>query len=224
MSSLFSYVLRYDDGAAPNPFWGTCTLAICKPAIRRKAQIGDWVAGTGSKNSPVKDISGRLVYAMKVTGKMTLQQYDEFCKNSLPGKIPKWFTGKFKERMGDCIYDYLNGEVPTLRPSVHKELNRNRDLSGKFVLLSEEFYYFGNKPIPLPEELAPIVKTNQGHKRIESEFLIRSFELWINKFPMNQLKGQPQLKKEFTTKRDIRSRCSRNHFDADNSSREEVLC
>ena len=46
MPNLFSYVLRYDDGAAPNPFWGTCTLAICKPAIRRKANLGDWVVGT----------------------------------------------------------------------------------------------------------------------------------------------------------------------------------
>lgn len=52
---LFSYVLRFDDGAAPNPFWGTCTLAICKPDIRRTANIDDWIIGTGSKNSKLKD-------------------------------------------------------------------------------------------------------------------------------------------------------------------------
>lgn len=69
---LYSYVLRYDDGAAPNPFWGTCTLTICKPDIRRKASVGDWVIGTGSKNSRLKDgntydLSDSVVYAMKVT-------------------------------------------------------------------------------------------------------------------------------------------------------------
>ena len=44
MTKLYSYCLPYDDGAAPNPFWGTCTLVICKPAIRRTARVGDWIA------------------------------------------------------------------------------------------------------------------------------------------------------------------------------------
>lgn len=224
MHNIYSYVLRYDDGAAPNPFWGICTLAICKPAIRRKAEVGDWVVGTGSRNSPIGDISGQLVYAMKVTKKMTLQEYDEQCRKDLSAKIPRWFTGKFKERMGDCIYDYSNGQIPKLRPSVHKELNRQRDLSGKSVLLSEEFFYFGDKPVALPEELTPIVKANQGHKKIESEYLIKSFESWIFRSAMSRLKGQPQLKKEFTTQRDVRSRCSRNHHEDDKSPREEVVC
>jgi hypothetical protein len=224
MLSIFSYVLRYDDGAAPNPFYGTCTLAICKPAIRRKAEVGDWVVGTVTKNSSIGDISDQVVYAMKVTKKMTMHQYDEYCRQHLTGKIPKWFTGTYKERMGDCIYDYSSGQVSILRPSVHKELNRKRDLSGRFVLLSDEFFYFGDKPVPLPEELRTIVKTNQGHKRIVSEHLIKSFESWIYKFPLNKLKGQPQLKKKFTTMRDIHSKCSLNDYKEDKSSREEVVC
>ena len=73
MKRLYSYVLRFDDGAAPNPFWQTCTLAICKPAIRRTSRIGDWVIGTGSKNSKLKDgntydLSDSVIYAMKITG------------------------------------------------------------------------------------------------------------------------------------------------------------
>ena len=36
--SIYSYVLRIDDGAAPNPFWEICTLTICKPVIRRNAE------------------------------------------------------------------------------------------------------------------------------------------------------------------------------------------
>jgi hypothetical protein len=47
-TTLFTYCIPYDDGAAPNPFWGLCTLAICKPSIRRVAKEGDWVVGTGS--------------------------------------------------------------------------------------------------------------------------------------------------------------------------------
>ena len=39
MTRLFTYCILVDDGAAPNLFWGVCTLAICKPAIRRAAQV-----------------------------------------------------------------------------------------------------------------------------------------------------------------------------------------
>ncbi|MBK7869163.1 MAG: hypothetical protein IPJ74_00065 [Saprospiraceae bacterium] len=78
-----SYVLRFDNGAAPNPFWGTCTLTICKPAIRRSAKSWRLVIGTGSKNSKLKDgriydLSDSLVYAMKITNKLSLRDYDTF--------------------------------------------------------------------------------------------------------------------------------------------------
>lgn len=45
MTKIYSYVLRIDNGAAPNAFGQFCTLTICKPAIRRNAEIGDWVIG-----------------------------------------------------------------------------------------------------------------------------------------------------------------------------------
>ena len=61
MGQIYSYVLRYDDGVAPNPYGGVCTLAICKPVIRKKAQVGDWVIGTGSFELGLGDT---LVYAM----------------------------------------------------------------------------------------------------------------------------------------------------------------
>ena len=44
---LFSYVVAHDTGFSPNPFFGYCTLACCKPVIRRSAQAGDWVVGLG---------------------------------------------------------------------------------------------------------------------------------------------------------------------------------
>ena len=44
---LYSYVLDHDYGFAPNPFYDVCTLATCKPSIRERAAIGDYVVGTG---------------------------------------------------------------------------------------------------------------------------------------------------------------------------------
>ena len=46
--NIYSYIVRYDSGFAPNPFYGYCTLANCKPIIRGHAQVNDWVVGTGS--------------------------------------------------------------------------------------------------------------------------------------------------------------------------------
>jgi hypothetical protein len=86
--ALYSYVLRFDTGDAPNPYGGVCTLTVCKPAIRRTAQVGDWIIGTGSRHSPVGDIAGYLVYAMKVSHKLSLADYDAHCQRELPIKIP----------------------------------------------------------------------------------------------------------------------------------------
>lgn len=202
---LFSYCLRYDDGAAPNPFWELCTLAICKPVIRRVAKIGDWVIGLGSTQSPIGNIADCVVYAMKVTDKMTLQKYDEFCRFHSPHKIPKWDSEIFKYRVGDCIYDYSQGEPPVLRPGVHDISNKKGDLGGVNVLISQHFYYFGEKAVHLPASLTPIVHKNQGHKSTANHPYVDEFVTWIEslRYTPNQVHGEPQLKKEFILEGDI---------------------
>ena len=198
MGSIYSYILRFDDGAAPNPFWDLCTLAICKPAIRRKAREGSWVIGTGSKNSrcndgKVYDFSGMLVYAMKITDVMTLHQYDIFCRENLPNKIPDRKNADWKMHQGDAIYDYSKGGEPSIREGEHTENERPRDLSGKNVLLSDQFYYFGENPILLPQQLQRLVKKNQGHKIIDDSSLVLQFEEWITVFKMGA-HSDPQLR------------------------------
>ena len=39
MARVHSYVVRYDSGFAPNPFYEYCTLATCKPNIRKGADL-----------------------------------------------------------------------------------------------------------------------------------------------------------------------------------------
>lgn len=92
MARLFSYTIPFDDGAAPNPFHGMCTLVICKPAIRRVAKEGDWVAGLGSKRAPSGDLSGRLVYAMLVDEVIPMTEYDRRAKSEWPHRVPRFDT------------------------------------------------------------------------------------------------------------------------------------
>ncbi|MBN3876444.1 MULTISPECIES: hypothetical protein [unclassified Nostoc] len=216
---LFSYCLRYDDGAAPNPFWELCTLAICKPVIRRAANIGDWVVGLGSTQSPIGNITDCVVYAMQVTDKMTLRKYDEFCRVHSPHKIPKWNSEIFEYRVGDCIYDYSQGEQSVLRPSVHDISNQETDLGGINVLMSRHFYYFGDKPVHLPEPLTSIVHKNQGHKSTANQPHVIPFVTWIDNlgYTPNQVHGEPQLKKEFILNPDISGCCAQRNLQDDDA-------
>lgn len=231
MTKIYSYVLRIDDGAAPNPFWGLCTLTICKPAIRRKAQIGDWVIGTGSKNTRLKDgktydFSDCIVYAMKITDKKALSEYDEFCKSNLINKIPKWKTNDWKLRVGDCIYDYSTSSEPVIRKGVHNEGNRQRDLGGHNSLLSDHFYYFGVEARPLPSNLKELIKKNQGHKKIENPNLIQQFEEWIEQFEKNKLYADPQMRWLFDRELSDEevSACAKEKLENDEDENEETVC
>jgi len=197
MVTLFSYCIPHDTGAAPNPFWGICTLVICKPKIRGIAEIGDWIVGTGSKNSPVGDMSGRVVYVMKVTEKLTMEQYDTFTQQYLPEKVPDWSSPDPRRRVGDSIYDF-SCTPPRMRQSVHsgKDLEKNlkRDISGRNALLSNYFWYFGHKACKLPDNLQQIGIQSPNHRSNLNDSYIEKFLEWLDGLGLepNRLYGRPQ--------------------------------
>ena len=100
---LFSYILARDYGFAPNPFFGVCTLATCKPKIRQTASIGDWIIGTGSSKYGRQ---GYLIFAMRVTETMTFNEYwdDERFRRKKPNMM-----GSTKQAFGDNIYSRDDG-------------------------------------------------------------------------------------------------------------------
>ncbi len=165
--NLYSYVLAVDDGAAPNPFGGVCTLTICKPMIRRTAQVGDWIVGLGSRNGPGgRDLSSHVIYAMKVSRKLPYADYWRECHARLPMKIPVWSsTARLERRVGDCIYEPLSDGRFWQHAGVHKAGNYDGDVGGLNALLADEkFFYFGENPVELPADLLGIRHPTQGHK------------------------------------------------------------
>jgi hypothetical protein len=168
----FSYVVARDYGFAPNPFYGMCTLATCKPDIRKQAQIGDWIFGTGSSSQKQY---GLLVYAMEVTKKITYNQY--FCDAHYQFKKPT-MHGSLICKYGDNIY-YHNGSMWSQSDSHHSKehglINRHnldRDTKSDNVLISEQnhFYYFGNKAIPIPQNmLKDVCKVGPGFRYVEPQ-------------------------------------------------------
>ena len=90
--------------------------------------VNDWVVGTGSKESPTGDISNSVVYAMRVTRRVTMRDYARLGRDEFSGKIPDWESADLRRRVGESIYDYST-TPPTIRRSVHDERNRKRDQS-----------------------------------------------------------------------------------------------
>lgn len=191
---LYTYIIPVDDGAGPNPFHGVCTLAICKPVIRRTARVGDWVAGLGSRRAPSGNLEGMLVYAMKVERVLSLAEYDRMAREKWPGKIPNFSHQRYPDYLGDCIYDFTSSTTnPKLRKSVHTAENRKTDLSGKNVLLSKHFYYLGKDAKRLPTQLKHIIHQGQGHRKIEDKAVVRSFEAWVTRELRPGRNGEPDF-------------------------------
>jgi len=130
---------------------------------------------------------------MKVTGKMTMRDYDAWTRQNLPNKIPDLNNRDRRRRKGDSLYDFST-DSPRQREGVHRLENMATDLGGGFVLLSTEFYYFGDRPVPLPTELLPIVKQGRSHQsKLNAPYLNRFVE-WIYSLgiPSSTLVGKPQ--------------------------------
>lgn len=177
---LFSYVVARDYGFAPNPFFGICTLATCKPLVRRTASVGDWVIGTGSKEN------GRqrhLVYAMKVTEAMT---FDEYWRDGRFECKKANLAGSKKQAFGDNIYCRDDRGCWVQANSHHSRAdgrpNRNnvkRDTGADRVLVSDDFVYFGGSGPALPVGL-DVCKRGSGHRCRFSAEVVQKAVNWLN--------------------------------------------
>ena len=149
---LYSYVVARDYGFAPNPFGGFCTLATCKPEIRKHAQPGDWVVGVGSKSY---GLGGKFVYAMRVDETLS---YDEYWNDPrFRSKRPN-LRGSLVQAFGDNIYHCDPHDGSWLQePSHHSRANGTtnpanvkHDTRVSRVLVGRDFIYWGGTGHKIP--------------------------------------------------------------------------
>lgn len=182
MSSVYIYVVRYDFGFAPNPFEGVCTFACCMPVIRRTAKIGDWLVGMGGSELKA---TGRCIYAMRVTGELSFNEY--WNSERFRGKRPVRH-GSRKTMVGDNIYhtDPKSGKW-LQENSVHSQPNGQQDLANTEhdtqtdrILISEEFFYFGEKAPTVPSKMLDEIgyRNGRGH-RVYSQQECQRLLNWI---------------------------------------------
>lgn len=191
MIKLYSYIITSDSGFAPNPFYNLLTLACCKPVIRRilgreflkdlKKENEYWIVGLSSKPNYY------IIFAMKITDVKTFREY--YLDNKFSKKKPNFDLKKLIYQRGDNIYE------PTKKGFIqHRSLHSHffndnlkwrindfklaHDLSGEYVLISNDFYYFGGGKEKLPIYFKDL-KVGRNHKRNFSEETKEKFVKYI---------------------------------------------
>lgn len=182
---LHSYVVARDYGFAPNPFYGFCTLATCKPEIRRTAKVEDWVVGTGSKE---QDREGRIVYAMRVSETPSFSEYwkDERFRNKRPN-----LRGSKKQAFGDNIYHKDAKTGRWRQQDSHHSLpdgtpNKNNiahDTRVDRILVGDEYVYWGGNGPLIPKRFRNYqghdLCTRRGHKNKFPDKMVNDFIAWL---------------------------------------------
>ena len=197
MPKLYSYVVARDFGFAPNPFYGFCTLATCKPQIRKTARVGDWIIGTGSKAKKSKRRERRLVHAMRVSEVMTFNEY--------------WHDPRFEEKhpdmhasiskaFGDNIYHRDNISNEWIQIDSHHSYEHGKqnlknlchDTKIDRVLISDDFIYWGGSGPKIPAcSGIDICKCGPGHRCRFPKKLIEDCIAWLRNFNETGYCGTP---------------------------------
>lgn len=198
MRKVYIYVVDRDFGFAPNPFHGCCTLATCKPIIRKKAEVGDWIVGMGGARLKA---TGHCIFAMEVTQKITFNDY--WVSPTFRDKKPVR-NGSKKMMVGDNIY-YRNPKNNEWSQSDSHHSNPdgsinvdNLSTDTKFteaVLISHNFFYFGSAaPLVPNKQLAQIGYKNSRGYRVFEYATADSLVEWLRDSfgkSLNQVLGDP---------------------------------
>lgn len=195
---LFVYKITRDYGFAPNPFWGYCTLATCKPNIRERCLEGDAIAGFSSNK---KDEQCKLICFMKVTESMS---FDEYWGDARFQKKKPVFAQQIQEYYGDNIYHHDDKGVWIQENSHHSReggavntKNLLHDTRINRVLISEKYWYFGENAIILPVEFKDLIPYWRDYKKFDvatekklEDFLEKNYQVGIGGKPARWINSE----------------------------------
>lgn len=181
---LYSYVVARDYGFAPNPFGGVCTLATCKPEIRQRAAVGDWVAGLTSAADRGEP---GFVYIMRVDEALTYDAYwqDARFQFKKPSRV-----GSVKQMFGDNIYHqrpqgtwHQADSHHSLEGGVANPRNIANDTKSHGVLVGRRFAYWGSSAIDVPQEFLDYngfsICLKRGYRSKFPDEFIQAFAAWF---------------------------------------------
>ena len=170
---IHTYVIATDAGSAPNYDPPFTTLAVCKPRIRRKANVGELVlAFAGKSVNPYEPHS--VVWAGVVAEKFTFADY--------------WNDKRFQAKKPDRCTRPDNFYRPTtdggllwVENPVHGPEATQHDTDGLYVLAFNPSWRFGANGPPLPTEFGLRMTHGRRGERVMdlSDAERRRLETWL---------------------------------------------
>lgn len=191
--TVYSYVIEHDLGFAPNPFHGYCTLACCKPFIRKRAKVGDIILGTGAVKPKLR---GHLTFWMEVEEILTFDQY--WADRRFRRKKPVMAATTLL-RYGDNIYHRNGGKKFKQEYSFHSredgsvsrgDLTRDTGTTEN-VLIGRNFTFWGRSGVKIPEHLTGFLKKGPGQRYRFTEDQIRKLMEWLGALPERGYVDEP---------------------------------
>ena len=156
---VWSYVVAHDGGTAPCVDNKSLSLCICKPVIRKNVIVGDWIVGFARK----KIGENLIVYAAEVENKIPMEEYFED-----------------PEIRRDKIYEVKAHEFIHYGGDIHNSpKNWKSDISGRFCLISKNFWYFGKDALLVPRELETLYYPHVGQKKYTKQSILRDVKLFF---------------------------------------------
>lgn len=156
---IFTYRLTHDTGFAPCVDNGMLTLACCKGGTATVKRGLRYFIGRFFEENLQKDVevyisgiyANKLLYIAKIDKVITMNEY--FSKR------------EYKDRI-DQIYrldgEKLKRKKCKLRGVHDDDYSNNCDINGKYVLISKEFIFFGNKAIETDESILSYYPGGRG--------------------------------------------------------------
>lgn len=156
---IFTYRLTHDTGFAPCVDNGLLTLACCKGGTKTVKRGLRYFIGRFFEENLQKNIevyisglyAGKLLYIAKIDKVIPMTEY--FSKKEYEDRIDQIY------RLDD---EKLKRDASKLKGVHDDEHSQKCDENGKYVLISKEFVYFGNKAIKLDESILCHYPKNRG--------------------------------------------------------------
>ncbi len=145
MTYLYIYRMTADTGFAPCVDDKMLTLACCKGGWKNGTKTGVryWIGSKKHADYEHDDVyvlgtfHNKFLYLAKIKSVVDMKKY---------------FSDRRYAERTDCIYEYSNGKYKRNKKlrGVHEDQHsQNKDIAGQYVLISDEFLYFGKDAIDM---------------------------------------------------------------------------
>ena len=159
---VWTYVITVDKGAAPNFQSPACTLTLCKPRIRKHAEVGQLILAFNGKRLNSSEPHS-VCWAGIVSEVIRLEDYwaDARFSDKKPGRQ------RGQHQLPDNIYrPSRGGGFDQVTNDTHLPKDKPRDLSGQNALVLKRSWYFGPTGAILPTEFGlRMIGGRRGQRR-----------------------------------------------------------